>query len=71
MVTFEGGILFLIENKKNEKCPDYSGELIIDTIAVKVVGWNRIDKKSGYFIKIAKDKGNGHNDQQGVSEKKS
>ena len=47
------GIIFLEEDKKTEKSPDYTGKVNVEGAEFRVAGWKRVSKNGKPFISLA------------------
>jgi len=52
-------VLFKNEDKKTDKSPDYSGEVLIKGVTYKIGGWIKEGQKGKFIAGSAKEKANG------------
>lgn len=47
------GVIFLEQDKKTEKSPDYTGKVNVEGAEFRIAGWKRVSKNGKPFISLA------------------
>lgn len=47
------GVLFISENKKSDKYPDFNGTITINNKEYKLAGWKKVGKSGKRFLSLA------------------